>query len=642
MSLPLTNRFEIFNRVDEDNNSITQDPPRQVTRQEIPLNITKQYFKIIQTTHHMEILNQAQQTGSLPQGMGRQVKKLTEFVKPACPNPIVYDKIRINTQVWMIETLKILIQHYNNTLADLKWNLGPFHPEAWDKATRWAKTRFRKKLTNNTLTQAKNIVIDQDRRSTATPQSPILNTQSLNDPRQSPPHISSPSAPQQPNLCPTMDERDAGSARDISPGLAPRVTPQPSLISQIEEERIPELEIHNPNLGDTDTTSDPPPQRHHPTRMDGNTTTTIQTQTDVALDLTSTQTQTSTPQLAELITLDELTPEDAFPAVTPNLSPIIPHAIQLTPLPQRTHPTETNTTRTTAPQPIQTLMIQHTTQTRPTPPHTTLDELTPEDAFPAVTPNLSPIIPRAIQLTPLPQRTHPAETYTTRTTAPQPIQTLMTQHTTQTRPTPSPTTLHPQTTLPQTTLQEPTHISRNLPTRVTRHPNTSNKKSWTLAVFKPTLILGDSNLSRIAPFDHQHIQIDSYPGATFLHLEDILNKTQIHCQVQTVIISLGINSKQQKPKETTVKQIQKAIKKAKETFPTANIYIPIINFSKTLPTPEITNLRLTNDYIKRNHQYIPPLPDRDFTTDRDHIHWTTETAHSILTHWISHLNLITP
>lgn len=183
------------------------------------------------------------------------------------------------------------------------------------------------------------------------------------------------------------------------------------------------------------------------------------------------------------------------------------------------------------------------------------------------------------------------------------------------------------------------HTLSTSPKRVTVHPKTANKnKHWDLKIWQSNLIIGDSNVGRIGPFHNQDVQIDCYPGANFLHAETLLLKAKTHCQVNNIVLSFGMNSRTAKVKETTIKQIQRALKAAKDKFPHAHIWIPRINFSGCLPTALQTNLQAINTYIARNYQTIPLLPSNEFQTIGDGVHWTPETANNMLKHWLNFLN----
>ena len=179
--------------------------------------------------------------------------------------------------------------------------------------------------------------------------------------------------------------------------------------------------------------------------------------------------------------------------------------------------------------------------------------------------------------------------------------------------------------------------------RPTRHLNTNRKmQDWSLCVGKKFIVIGDSNVARFPPFNNADLQIDSYPGATFRHAEAILAKTTTSTTVEKVVLSFGINHRSQKFKETAIKQLQSAMREAKIRFPQAQIYIPVLNYSRALPLAEQLNLQLLNRHIVDNYNFIPVIPRPDFATDRDYVHWTHPTASKILTHWMAHLNCSSP
>lgn len=190
---------------------------------------------------------------------------------------------------------------------------------------------------------------------------------------------------------------------------------------------------------------------------------------------------------------------------------------------------------------------------------------------------------------------------------------------------------------------EDTSTSRAPLTKVHRHIRTDRKMvDWGLSVNKKWLIMGDSNLCRFPVFSIADLQVESYPGATFRHAQEVLSKATVHTTVEKVVLSFGINSRAQKAKETTVKQLQGAVRTAKRTFPYSEIWIPLINFSPSLPVAERHNLLKINAHIKRNMPFLPQLDEELFETESDHIHWTKQTGKEILDYWASALNLKTP
>ena len=175
--------------------------------------------------------------------------------------------------------------------------------------------------------------------------------------------------------------------------------------------------------------------------------------------------------------------------------------------------------------------------------------------------------------------------------------------------------------------------------RPIRHMNTPKKLvDWHLSVQKKWLIIGDSNLSHFPPYRIPDLQIDSFPGAGFLHAETLLKKAITNSNVEKLVLAFGINHRTQKLKQTTIKQLQRAIHAAKTRFPYSEIWVPEINFSRNLPLAQQIMLEKLNTYIRNNMGHIPPLPVERFVVRGDHIHWTPNTAKAMLDHWVAHLN----
>lgn len=119
--------------------------------------------------------------------------------------------------------------------------------------------------------------------------------------------------------------------------------------------------------------------------------------------------------------------------------------------------------------------------------------------------------------------------------------------------------------------------------RVNQHIRTDRKMiDWDLVVEKKWLIIGDSNLSRLPEYVVPDLQVDSYPGANFRHAQALIEKSRSRVVVEKVVLSFSLNSRDQKAKETAVKQMQAALRAGKRKFPAAEIWIPVINFSTQL------------------------------------------------------------
>lgn len=160
-------------------------------------------------------------------------------------------------------------------------------------------------------------------------------------------------------------------------------------------------------------------------------------------------------------------------------------------------------------------------------------------------------------------------------------------------------------------------------------------QDWRVKGEKPILILGDSNINQIPPFHNTEVQADSYPGASFYHFNKLMDQTEKHTDTEVLILSVGINNRDQDAAKTSIKQLRSMFKKASSAFPHTDIRIPIINFSPLLSTEQKNNLITINKHIEQNLPFFDPLPQELFHTINDNIHWTPETAGEILSHWLT-------
>lgn len=154
------------------------------------------------------------------------------------------------------------------------------------------------------------------------------------------------------------------------------------------------------------------------------------------------------------------------------------------------------------------------------------------------------------------------------------------------------------------------------------------------------LIMGDSNLAKLPPILNKKVQIDWYPGAKLTHATHIIkNKTPTEPKVTKVILSFGINDREIADLNMQKKNLGTLMEWAQQTFPNAVIYIPISNFSKTLPLQIQKNITQLNTTIEEWYDFIPQLDESKFETMNDRIHWTPATASNIWKHWEDFLGL---
>lgn len=174
--------------------------------------------------------------------------------------------------------------------------------------------------------------------------------------------------------------------------------------------------------------------------------------------------------------------------------------------------------------------------------------------------------------------------------------------------------------------------------KATKHLIPTKKMlDWSFKARKKWCWIGDSNLSRMPPHNLENLQIDSYPGATFRHAGAFISRAKKQTDVDTIVLAFGINHRAQKQRETAIKQLQRAVKRTKEQFPRAKIWIPLINYSENLKSNEKTGLAELNAHIKRNMPYLPLLPEKQFQVGPNQIHWTSTCAKAMLEHWCNHL-----
>ena len=177
--------------------------------------------------------------------------------------------------------------------------------------------------------------------------------------------------------------------------------------------------------------------------------------------------------------------------------------------------------------------------------------------------------------------------------------------------------------------------------RARRHPKTQRKLiDWEFVPEKKWILMGDSNLGELPGHSCDDLQIESFPGGHFRHAQALLEKARppTNLVVEKIILSFGIDSRENKSKETTIKNLQGAIRSARNKFPYAEILVPLVNFSNNLPIEEQRNLQTLNDYIQKSTGFIRLLPQHLFRTEEDNVHWTKETGEAMLRHWWQELN----
>ncbi|XP_045563374.1 mucin-6-like [Salmo salar] len=605
----------------------------------------------------MEVVEKALKNHVFPTGMMRQVHRVTNFIKPSSPTDYTTIKLSQNTHQWMQNNMYILQTHYQSVTHTIKQQINTPNTLALTIAIGWAHKRYKHKLTPTTITRVETIL--ELPQASSSPQLTTIRTNTIRD---------------QPHTLPAIEH----TPLQISPPTIPTPTPVPPLSST---EEFPPLSKPRPlpkrqpsylrtlSLGKQPTLSETYNLR-------------IQTLSKThlhSLPSTSTFTDSSlSNQKGEVRIATPITEEEKWKSP---VGPPTPKAA--TPIIAQVHHTVNSQTETKAATPI-IAQVHHTvnsqTETKAATliiaqVHHTANSQT-ETSTPTVTPikqntnckkvqgNVSILLRDIITSAPLspiggarqgvqtrrgqfkgsmmmikgqdngqhPKAPRSEPPQTTNIVVPLPVQ----------DPCTTGASKYPPSSPPQPHLQsqpqpKPTHP----PQKPFYHKARPNYKvtDWNIEGHTPILIIGDSNLNRIPPFNNPNIQVDSYPGATFYHFTKVLEKTPIHTDTATVVISVGLNNKDHDPFQTSLKQLSGMHKEAKKTFPNATIYIPVISHSPLLTSQQKRNLKLINAYITTNFPTLLEIPQDTFHTTTDLIHWTSTTADLIFQHWCRQLNL---
>ena len=199
-------------------------------------------------------------------------------------------------------------------------------------------------------------------------------------------------------------------------------------------------------------------------------------------------------------------------------------------------------------------------------------------------------------------------------------------------PVPPPGPSSPENTTPAA--RKPTGSLRQVPL-FTSHSHTGDKfTNWALWHRRPLLIMGDSNLARLPEVHDVRVQIDSFPGAKIAHAAHVLHhKTRPSPVVTSVVLSFGINDKETANPSLLAKSLGSLYNAAKLAFPSAVVYMPLLNCSDALPPHIQHNVSHLNELIKSHNSFIPRLSKQQFQTTQDNVHWTPETARLMWKHW---------
>lgn len=584
---------------------VTARPAHQVTSNDPDFNIkVRVLHNIIKCVHHLNNVTSSE----IPPMIHKMTINLASFIRPSSPTDTTQTLLEGNAKNWQYTTLQILQDHYEKMLEAHIKQLTTFDSEEWrgpfQIAGNWARRNLGKRLRGDTLQQAEAMIVSR------LLDLPLITADNV------PPPPASPPAAEAATITVTP------ATMSVTPLLHAAPSPIVDSSSSVMENRRP------------------PPLTAATQRM-GHETTAPQTQTVAKSSVATSANAQEIDWLIQLSDRESTSPPAPcpftdLPAMAASVAPVVPVLTPIPPPPEKNEKSKTQAL-TSAPREQRQLKLDdifrspHNTDPPPPPPLTPTIQLVPRKenkrqqnpcAYFDVDQIMDLITEEAL---PTPSR---------RITSPPPLP------------------LHTPTLEPAVTPRPDDNVQREQPPvvappqapisplcRPQRHINTLRKlKDWSLHIKKRNVILGDSNLSKFPAFRDQHLQVDSYPGANFRHAAAILQRASTSVEPEVIILAFGINHRAQKAKVTAFKQLQTAVRTARQRFPKTHIVVPLINYSCSLPKQERATLSALNECISSVCDHMPKLPTKAFNTGTDLIHWTPRTAAAILEHWRAYLN----
>ena len=639
-------------------------PLQEGDRQEAKL-----YFKLIQAVHHKHIADKAVSTYNPPAGMKRQVTKLTEFIRPAAPTEYTKLQVEACTANWMATIMTILQAHHSKTIESLSLPTHITNDLAKQVAWGWAEKRLGDRLLEETKRTVDAILSAAQGTSTAEQQPSRPLSSSPPPPPVGPsPSPSSHSSPTVNAISSTAQGTDTANQR---PPL--RLSPSPPLA-------LPSSSSHSSPIGG-DNLGPKPQVRRKGNELTGlpPTPETLSTLTSLLIPTlkpesrpqettrrrgeiirrTPSHTPTQTSPMQQTTAMDTHTHIINKQGDTDTLPfpPLSSRSSSPCPSHPQSHPGPHDRIVKQAPGVIEVQLHHQPTATSTDISHHTIANIITPQHIPTniavyieekiiTSPSLSPSTPTdtngergsASRLSRPETRAKPMMKGATKGYQPITAHSEPSKITELPTPDPPPTDTHSTpTNTPSEHHTSPTHI-QHTPSYHKARPG-HKLHDWEIKANHPFLFIGDSNLNRIPPFTNSNIQVDSYPGACIYHLKEVLGNTPPNPEVETVVLSVGINNMDHDPHRTSTKQLNTMYTNAVKAFPNAAVYIPVIHTSPNLSTTQLTNLRTLNKYITSRFPTLLEIHQSLFHTGPDNIHWTQETANRIFKHWCAQLNL---
>lgn len=609
-------------------------PTHQVTSDDTDFNIKVRILhNVIKCAHHLKNITATE----APPMIHKMTDNLATFIRPSAPSDMTQMLLEGNAKNWQHTTLQILQDHYNNTMEVEIKKLTTFVSHEWRGpfliATNWARRNLGKCLKDDTLQQAEALIVARlsDLPSADSSSSPPLPATSL-PPLSSPPVAATTDITVQPLLHapPTLRKSFSSVNNDAAPPLttatrcsqqgttttAPQVVTATKLsVATMTDMQDEDWLIQLSNGEDGPSPSPCPFTYQRPVAAAPPPPASPELLTPIPAPLSpvinTVQAPPSAPKEQRQLKLhDFFLPSQNTMPPSPSSSPPPPCSLtSATHLPAKKQNEQQQNPCVVFD--VDNVMSLITEEAENTPCTRNLSSSLSLQYKRSQGPPSAPEPGNSSQRTNVDQARLPASSLRT----PQPTSNVQEDQ-------------HPTTTPPTSPLCRPQ-----------RHINTLRKmKDWSLHIKRKNVILGDSNLAKCPAFRDQNLQIDSYPGANFRHAAAILQRASSSIQPEVIILAFGINHRTQKARVTALKQLQAAIRMARQCFPKTHIVISLINYSCSLPKQERITLKTLNEGIAEMCDHMPKLPARSFNTGVDNIHWTPQTAAAMLEHWRAYLN----
>lgn len=634
----------------------------------------KSYFKLIQAIHHKNIIDKAILIQTPPKGMARQITKLTAFIRPSSPTEQLREAVHLNTQTWLQNSLLILQQHYAKIVLEYQYTI--WDDLAFQVAANWMAKRYKARLAADTLGVARSLLIEQLEGSDLSTSSPLVDSVEEETPEELDleneeefPPLSQVNRLNQTSLYPEVQIMRNSIARDSqSTPLLDDCVPPPQfnatgsiLPNRVISPVLPDsnqrsIELTLGSKPTDERPSVPPSSPHEPScplssvhpelilgegeKPGGLEVRPVAPQIDEDLfqptinrEKFTNRTNRSEIQIRSDTQKNVTTTKSHSLHLPKNVYSNV--AVLQNSLEIHTFSQGSQTTSKTSPSAVRALA---------------------NDA------GTSPGGARSMDLNSIGERSVSVRTKLVANNSNMmmggSVNHSVTRHKGMKAPSDHkndhlaapPANLGssrgsaPATTESRSerqTVTENQQVENINQCRPMYHKARKGRKviDWAFRGTRPVWFLGDSNLNRVPAYNNDNIQIDSYPGASFYHFLQILEKTQIHPNVKLVVLSIGINNRDQDADKTSNKQLRMLYKRAQSVFPNADVFFPLINFSPLLPKEQQQNLTSINNFASKRFQILNPLPNDQFNTVGDNIHWTPETAQDILVNWCKQVQI---